>query len=392
MLTATELSIVVPTFNEAGNVTPLLGLLETALCGIAYEVIFVDDDSPDGTAERVRQISQTDPRIRLLRRVGRTGLSSACLEGMMAAKSPYIAVMDADLQHDEKILPAMLKLAREQNLDVVVGSRHTEGGGMGDFAAERVALSNWGSRLSRAIARCSVSDPMSGFFLVDRRFLDEVIYRVSGIGFKILLDLLASSPRAVRLGEVPYTFRTRQFGESKLDILVLVEYLQLLVDKLTGGLLPVRFLLFSVVGLVGVCVNFLGLTALQAGLHFDFTSSYLPATLLAMTSNFFLNNVITYRDCRIRGMWPVLKGWLSFCVACSLGAIVSLVVIEAMRRGGMGWTLAILIGISLASIWNYAMTQLLTWQLLRRSRRHKENHQRLSLRPLSQTPAGKLLD
>jgi dolichol-phosphate mannosyltransferase len=233
-----ELAIVVPTFKESKNIEELLRRLTAVLEGIAYEVIFVDDDSPDGTADVVRAIGLANPRVRVLQRVGRRGLASACVEGMMATAAPYIAIMDADLQHDETILPAMLEKLKREKLDLVVATRNAEGGSMGDFAAWRVRLSQMGRRLSNFISRCELSDPMSGYFILDRRFLEEIVRSISAIGFKILLDIVASSPRPVRLGEVPYRFRARLYGESKLDVLVGIEYLQLLVDKTVGELIP----------------------------------------------------------------------------------------------------------------------------------------------------------
>ncbi len=189
------------------------------------------DDSPDGTAALVLEIARTNPRVRVLQRVGCRGRASACMEGMMATPAPYIAVMDGDLQHDEGILPAMLEKIRNEKLDLVVATRNAEGGGMGEFSKHRVWLSNLGRRLSQSVSHTNLSDPMSGFIMLDRGFLEEVVPSASGVGFKILLDLVASSRRPVRFGEVPYTFRKRIHGTSTLDIRVGLEYLQLLLDK-----------------------------------------------------------------------------------------------------------------------------------------------------------------
>ena len=233
-----ELAIVVPTFKERDNIRPLLACLDRVLTGVSFEVVFVDDDSPDGTANLIRRVSLERPDVRVLQRIGRRGLASACIEGMMATAAPYIAVMDADLQHDESILPEMLKVIRESGVDLVLASRNVDGGSMGDFAKSRVAVSDLGRSIARMISKTEVTDPMSGFFLLDRRFLEEVAPNLSAIGFKILLDLIASADRPLKVREVPYRFRQRQFGESKLDTLVLVEYLQLVADKLIGNLVP----------------------------------------------------------------------------------------------------------------------------------------------------------
>lgn len=383
-----QLSVVVPTFNESANVGRLIEALQSTLQDLDYEVIFVDDDSPDGTFDRVRAFARHDPKIRILRRIGRDGLASACVEGMMAASAPYIAVMDGDLQHDERILPEMLRKLQDEDLDIVVGSRNIAGGDMGSFAKERVALSNWGRSISQMVCRSGVSDPMSGFFVLDRRFLDEVLYDISAIGFKILVDLLASSRRPVRLGEVAYSFRNREAGESKLDVLVLVEYVQLIADKFTNSLVPARFLLFSAVGALGVLVHMFCLALLYRFGNWEFLSSYAVATLLAMTSNFFLNNLITYRDCRLKGPVALATGWLSFCIACSLGALVSFQVAEALRLSGIHWIPASLTGILFASVWNYAITQLLTWRRRRQNRRHRSEARQKAARLLRSSDAN----
>ena len=259
---AYDLAIVLPTFNESGNVGPMVDRLEKALAGIHYEVIFVDDDSPDGTADVVRRLARDHDNLRVLHRIGRRGLASACIEGILAASAPFVAVMDADLQHDESILPEMLRRMREENLDLVVGSRNIAGGSMGEFSRWRVKLSQLGKRLSLMGAEHELSDPMSGFFMVRVATFERFAHRLSGIGFKILLDIVLSAGPDLRIGEVPYRFRLREHGESKLDVMVGLEYFELLVDKHLGNLVNVRFVLFAMVGAVGVGVHLLILRVL----------------------------------------------------------------------------------------------------------------------------------
>ena len=359
-----ELAIVVPTFKECDNVVPLLAALDQCLQGIVHEVIFVDDDSPDGTAALVREIARTNPRVRVLQRVGRRGLASACLEGMMATPAPYVAVMDGDLQHDESILPAMLEQIRKEKLDLVVATRNADGGGMGEFSRQRVRLSNMGRRLSQSVSHTNLSDPMSGFFMLDRRFLDEVIHSASGVGFKILLDLVASSRRPVRFGEVPYTFRKRIHGSSKLDMLVGLEYLQLLLDKAFGDLIPPRFIIFSMVGAAGLLLS-LGLFYLLLSFgNVQFLTAQAITTFVAMTANFFLNNSMTYRDRRLRGrrLWI---GLVTFYVACFVGAVVNLRVAQFIKDAGSSSYLAAACGLSVGAVWNYAVTSIITWRQAR---------------------------
>ena len=355
-----ELSVVVPTFNERANVAELLRRLDVALAGISWEVVFVDDDSPDGTAALVREIGQTRNNVRCLQRIGRRGLSRAVVEGMLSTAAPYLAVIDADLQHDESLLPAMLQEAKAQALDVVVGSRYVEGGSLGDWGARRAHMSRWATRVSRLIIKAPLSDPMSGYFLITRSAFESAVRRLSGEGFKILLDLFASSPKPLRFAELPYTFRNRFAGESKLDGAVLWEYLLLIIDKMVGRWVPARFVLFSAVGASGLIVHFAVLALLFRGLALDFGWAQGVATLVAMTSNFALNNAITYRDRRKRGL-GFLTGLLSFYAICSLGVVGNVGVANFVFMKQHSWLLAGLAGAVVGTVWNYAASAIFTW-------------------------------
>jgi dolichol-phosphate mannosyltransferase len=356
-----ELAVVIPTFEERDNVAAVLERLSEALQGIQYEVIFVDDDSPDGTAEQVRAIARRDPRVRIIQRLNRRGLASACVEGMLSTAAPFLAVIDADLQHDEQLLPHMLHAIKAQKLDVVVGSRNIAGGSMGKFSRWRVALSTLGRRLSSAICRCEITDPMSGFFLIRREFFMEVVHRVSAIGFKILVDLLASSRRPPKILELPYTFRNRLHGESKLDVLVGLEYFQLLLDKLIGNIIPPSFILFTLVGGAGLALYFAIFTLALFSIRTSFDVAQMSAAGAAMTANFFLNNAITFRGARLKG-WRILRGLASFYVACSIGLWINLKVAHAAGALGYEWYTAGLLGLSVGSVWNYGVTQMFTWR------------------------------
>jgi len=356
-----DLAIVVPTYNERGNVPELIARLRRVLRGFEWELIFVDDDSPDGTSDLIREYAACDRRIRLLHRIGRRGLSSACIEGMLATPAQSIAVMDADLQHDETILPEMVDRLRSENLDVVVATRNSAGGCMGDFAPARVKLSSLGKNLSRLACRCDVSDPMSGFFVVSRAYFRGVVEQLQEGGFKILVDMLASSDRPVRLGEVGYRFRNRTWGDSKLDANAAVECLFLIVNKLLGGFVPPRFAAFALVGASGLAVHLGCLAFLFRVEHVGFDASQVLATYVAVTVNFFLNNLITYHDRRLRGgrMWVALA---TFWIACSFGVLANVSSAHSLLRWHMPWYLAGLAGAAVSSVWNYAANQILTWR------------------------------
>jgi len=355
-----ELSIIVPTFNERYNVREVVERLDACLRGVSWEVVFVDDDSPDGTAERLREIARHDRRVRCLQRIGRRGLSSACTEGMMASSAPYLAVMDADCQHDEAALPRMLELLKAGDADVVVGSRYVDGGGVGDWNGNRAKMSRFATWLSRLVIKQDLSDPMSGFFALRGDVLNPAVRRLSNLGFKILLDLVASSPQPLRLKEVPYEFRNRHAGESKLDSQAMWDYLMLLLDKLVGHIVPVRFVAFGLIGAVGVFLHFGVLTTLFRVMGMSFTFSQGSATIVAMISNFTLNNALTYRDMRLKG-WRWAKGLASFVLLCGVGAIANVGIASYLFIRNEMWVLAALAGIVIGAVWNYAMTAMYTW-------------------------------
>jgi dolichol-phosphate mannosyltransferase len=365
-----ELAVIIPTFNEVENVRPLLEALDRVLAGIEYEVVFVDDDSDDGTAGAVRAIAQSDARVRILQRVGRRGLSSAVVEGMMATSTPYLAVMDGDMQHDESALPRMLEKLKAENLELVVGSRNIAGGSMGEFAASRVKLSQLGRRLSSFVSHTDLSDPMSGFFMLTRQLLARVVHSLSGRGFKILLDLVASSHEPVRFGEVPYTFRNRVHGESKLDILVGLEYIELLADKVVGRWIPVSYVLFALVGSFGLAVSIAAVYILLHTTPLTFSSAQIVMSVAVITLNFLLNNQLTFRGSRLRGM-RLIRGLVLFHLACGVGLVCNWQLAELLRDHSIPWWAASLAGTAVGSVWNYWVSSVLVWRVNRRKIEHR---------------------
>lgn len=355
-----DLAVVVPTYNESSNVLELVQRLDKVLCGLHWEVLFVDDDSPDDTAALVRKISKQDPRVRLVHRIGRRGLSSACIEGILATSARYTVIMDGDMQHDEAIIPEMLAKISEGQFDLVIGTRNAEGGSMGEFSKNRVKISRLGQSISNTICRCEISDPMSGFFIVDRKFFQTVVRSLHGGGFKILVDMLASSSRPVSIAEVGYTFRTRKHGKSKLDVNTAVEYFFLVIDKMTHRLIPARFAAFSLVGAAGAATHLACMWVLLHLFHWEFVHAQIAATYIAMTENFFLNNLITWRDRSLRGL-RLVSGLLSFWIACSFGAWANVIFAHALLDNHVHWYLASLAGIVLSSVWNYSISNLFTW-------------------------------
>ena len=362
-----ELSVVVPTFNETGNIAEVIERVRDCMKDTEWELIFVDDDSPDGTADLVREFARQDSRIRCIQRIGRRGLASACLEGMLSSSAPCVAVMDADLQHDERLLRPMLDELRQGGTQIVVGSRYAAGGGLGDWNRKRASMSRYATRLSRLVLKADLRDPMSGFFMIDHGVMLKCVKAgVSGIGFKILLDLFASSPEPLRFKELPYEFRTRHAGESKLDTTVAWEFGLMLLDRLFGRVVPVRFIAFSLVGGFGIFVHLAVLTLAYRSANMGFIAAQSIATLVAMTSNFWLNNLLTYRDMRLRG-WQWVRGWVSFAIACSVGALANVGIAAYLFERNMFWVASAIAGILVGAVWNYAVTAVYTWRKPRQS-------------------------
>jgi dolichol-phosphate mannosyltransferase len=358
---APQLSVIVPTFNERGNVTTLYRRLEATFAGIAWEVVFVDDNSPDGTWDVVRGLAQTDNRVRCIRRIGRRGLSGACIEGILAASAPYAAVIDADLQHDETQLPKMLALLQGGEFDLVVGSRYIDGGSAESFNKQRAGASHLATEVAKRVLRVQIADPMSGFFMIRRDRFEQLAPQLSTQGFKILLDIVATARGELRVKEVPFTFGTRLHGESKLDSMVALDFLGLVLAKLTHDVVSLRFLLFATVGTTGLVVHLTTLFVAHEVLNVPFAEAQAAGALVAMTSNFVLNNFLTYRDQRLKG-FAILRGLLLFYLVCGVGLVANVGVAFSVYDQEWNWWVAGAAGALMGVVWNYAMSGLFVWR------------------------------
>lgn len=358
-----ELSVIIPCYNERENIRPLFKKISEALEGADWEAVYVDDDSPDGTAEEVRALATEDPRARLLLRVGRRGLSSACIEGMLSSTADYFAVIDADMQHDEKALPKMLKTIKDDACDIVVGTRYAGDGSTGDWNAARLGMSKFATFIGGLLLKSNrTSDPMSGFFMLRKELLAEVRNGLSGEGFKILLDILATSKRTLKIGEVSYTFGLRQFGESKLDARVLSDFALLLFDKMFGKFIPPRFVMYILVGLSGVIVHLLILSLFFLQFEMTFWISQLIATFVAMTSNFFINNIFTFGDSRLRGK-KLAFGLPLFMLICGIGAVPNVLCANYLFVSkNVYWLLAGAAGTVVSALWNFSVSKFFIWR------------------------------
>lgn len=358
---APEITIVVPTLNERANIPILVARLQRLLAGIHWEVVFVDDNSTDGTAAVARTIGEADSRVRCIRRIGRRGLSGALLEGMLASQARYVAALDADLQHDESLLVAMIERLRQGDVDLVVASRYIEGNATAGFDPHRARASRWSSMIARRFLGVELTDPMSGFFMIRRDLVEELAPSLSSQGFKLLLDIVATAHGRIRVVELPYVFRARQHGLSKLDTRVILDFAALVISKLTGDAVSLRFLLFCAVGLTGVAVHMAILALVLDAAELRFSAAQAVATIAAITWNFVLNNRLTYSDQRLMG-WRFLKGLLWFQVICSVGAVSNVGAATWIYNSGPGWWVAGLGGALMGAVWNYVVSAAFVWR------------------------------
>jgi dolichol-phosphate mannosyltransferase len=358
---APDLTVVIPTFNERDNIAPLIARLREALAGCDWEVIFVDDNSADGTADAIHAIGERDRRVRCIRRIGRRGLAGACLEGMLASPAHYVAVMDADLQHDEALLTAMLDRLRAGDVDIVIASRYLAGSGADSLSAGRARISRWSTAVARSLLGVELSDPMSGFFMMRRKAFAALAPDLSSQGFKILLDIAATAHGRLRVAELPYVFRERLHGESKLDTKIALDFIALIVAKLTHDAVSYRFLLFCLVGLTGVGIHMAFLQVALGAVGLRFAAAQTVATIAAITWNFVLNNAFTYRDQRLAG-WSFLTGLLRFQVICAFGSLSNVGIASWIYDVDWDWWIAGLAGALMGAVWNYVVSAAFVWR------------------------------
>ena len=365
MESSQSVSIIIPSLNERENIPIVVERLEALLTGRKWEAVFVDDDSRDGSLEVLMSLARTKPHVRFIRRIGRRGLSSACLEGMASSVADIFAVMDCDLQHDEAILSKMLAAFEEDpSLELAVGTRYAGvGGGVGEWSKVRIFISRLATSLGSLARKTELSDPMSGFFAIRREVFEETVRQMTGKGFKILLDMVLSVGRPLKTQEFSYEFRTRQHGESKLDIVVGFEYLYLLADKIFGRFVPVSFVVYVLAGLSGLFLHLAALGILFRYVGIAFVTAQLTATLVAMVSNFLVNNSVTFRQQRLKGAM-LLPGLLAYIAICGLGAIVNVQASEYLFENHIPWWFAGAAGALVGAVWNYAVSTQIVWTWL----------------------------
>lgn len=358
------LSLILPTYNERESLPTLIPRITEILRGTEYEIIVVDDDSPDRTWEVARELSRKHERLHVIRRVGRLGLSSAVIEGFLAAKGDVFVVMDADGQHDAALLPR-IAAAAEENKGIAMGSRYMEGGSVGNWEGFRAFVSRLGGSLAIWLCKVKVTDPMSGFFAISRRTFEEVLPRLNPKGFKILLDLLVHVPSGTNVSELPFSFGKRLLGESKFSAQVRMQYLEFLYDATVGRFIPLTLVKYCAVGALGVAVNLSAYMTVTLLLRESPQYGLFPTPLVAgieaaIVFNFLLNNAWTFSHAKLRG-WGAVTGFVKYNGVCAFGALANVAVTAFLFRGGMTAIGSIAIGAFVGMIWNYTIGKLFTW-------------------------------
>ena len=356
------LTVVLPAYNERENVDVLVAALHQAdIHGQIKRIIYVDDDSPDLTSEHIKS-SQYPIDVLCIHRIGRQGLSSAVVEGILLADTQYVAVMDADGQHTPHDLMEMLKLAMAEGNQLVIGSRFKNQATVETHVGLRSLLSKVGNRLANHVLRRQLSDPLTGFFLIERSLFAEVSHQVRGSGFKILVDVIYNlRDKDIKIAETQIQFQQRLHGESKLDSGVMIEFVDQMIGLFIGKIYPEKFIGFLMVGVFGMCIHFTILYLTLFILALSFTIAQTLATLVAMMANFALNNLLTFRRNRLKGFeW--FKGLIYFVLVCSLGAVANVGVSGYIFKLDNMWWLSGLAGIIVGTAFNFTLSKYFVWK------------------------------
>jgi dolichol-phosphate mannosyltransferase len=369
-------SLIVPTYNESQNVLHIVevltALLDAALPD-AYELIIVDDDSPDRTWEIAQRLMPQYPTLRVMRRQTERGLSSAVIRGWQAARGEVLGVIDGDLQHPPEVLLKLLQ-SIQNGADLAVGSRHVEGGGTSDWGLIRRILSRGAQLLGLMILPSvvgRVSDPMSGYFMVRRSAIAEVV--LQPFGYKILLEVIGRG-NVGRIAEVGYVFQERKEGESKVTWRQYVEYLMHLAKLRSRGRITRlretfqmgRFLRFGLVGFSGLFVDMAMFYLLRSYLHLPIARSTILSAEVAVVNNFLWNDVWTFRDISRGqpGKRKRFKRFLKFNLICLMGIVLQALVVSFLHDVfRVNEFLAKLMAIAVVTFWNFWVNLKLSWRV-----------------------------
>jgi dolichol-phosphate mannosyltransferase len=357
-----ELSVIIPTYNEVENITLIVDAIRKVLDSIAsYEIIIVDDNSKDKTWELAEQIAIKYINVSCFRRISAKGLSSAVVDGFMISHGKYLAVIDADLQHDETIIPTMLEHCRN-GANLVVGSRYCKDGSTGKWSFFRKSVSRVATRFSQYVINNDLSDPMSGFFMIRKENFLGVVNKLNAKGYKILLEIMSQlDNKNLNILEVPYEFKNRVHGESKLSPEVAMQLIDFIYLKVFGEYIPIDYIKFISVGVIGSALHFTVLYIMHITLGYVYNASLLIAIEMTIIMNYFINNLWTFRQITHQGH-AIIIGLIKFNILSGIGGVVSYYLSISLYESGMNWVLSSVVGAIVASLWNYNLNRIMTWQ------------------------------
>jgi len=356
-----DLSIVVATLNEEQNVKLLYNLIKASLdTKLKWEVIFVDDDSADDTVIKVNRLIEKNSNIKLIKRLNSRGLSSALIDGALSSNAKYILFMDSDLQHNPKFIFGMYERINRENLDIVSASRFSQNKKIG-LVDKRYKISILVNKIINKIFNINMLDSLTGFFIIEKKFFNKSVKNLSNKGFKLLLDIILSNKEYIKNQEITFEFNKRHSGFSKLDNKIIIDFIYLIIDKLIGWIVPARYILYSIVGSLGVIVQIVSFYLIYNQLNLFFSISNIISIFIAMNFNYNLNNIFTYSDLRLRGK-KYIKGMFLFYFFCGFGALLNFFTSQIIFSLFSLDFFSVIIGAVIGSIWNYSMNTSFNWK------------------------------
>ena len=356
-----NISILIPTYNEALNIKILIDRISHCLKKIDWEIIFVDDNSPDKTSEKIEYFTKTQSNIKVVNRLNERGLAGAVITGLKYCKFQNIIVMDADLQHDPIYIPKLIKRIEKDDATIVIASRYFQSSTIEDFHFMRKIVSKLTIKIFNMFSYKKLTDPMSGFFIIKKDFFINLSKQLSKDGYKILADIILNGPKTITVSEISLGFKKRNAGQSKMNLRVLWDFLLIIAYCVLKNYVPRKYLSYIFVGCLGLLTHLIFLYVFYKLLLINFLLSHILATFIAILINFTLNNVLTFYSKNLIGFrW--LIGLVNYNIFCSYGLFISYSITKVLSDLNCYWFLAGIIGTFTASIWNFSISKFLVWK------------------------------
>ena len=356
-----SISIIIPTFNEIQNIIPLVQKIKVSLNSkINWEIIFVDDNSPDKTYEKIKSLKKDYSNIKVIKRLNERGLAGAVLTGLNSCSYEQIIIMDADLQHDPIFILKLLNKMYQNEASIVVASRFIKDSKSNNFHILREIGSKTMIKVFNLFSSIKLYDPMSGFFIIKKDLFLKISKNLSSDGYKILADIILNIPKNVKVSQIPIDFKQRHAGESKMNLKVLWDLLLVIIHSFLKKYVPREYLSYIGVGMIGLSFHVMSLYLLYKIIDISFLISHLIATLIAIFVNYTLNNILTFYNNNLMGIkW--LLGLINYYIFCSYGIFISFAIAKTLIGFNFNWFIAGLVGAFTASVWNFSMSKFIIW-------------------------------